>query len=197
MRIGDLLFFAPGLRFDQVDLDGSELPEQFRQRIEGLYIRPAEECAGGGHAFAAGVLLVSCIDALAKLRFGNGVGERFRRFAREELKSFASDDHAQRFYEEFRNGLVHEARLKEGAQFSLEIGATVQNVDGLLLVNPELLAAEVRSALDNYVRLARDDTKELAMLRQAIRKDNAKDFLFARGAVPPNKPLQRTGSAGR
>lgn len=52
MKIGDLLYFAPGIRFDQVDLDGVGLPVQLHKRIEGLYILPAEECAARGHAFA-------------------------------------------------------------------------------------------------------------------------------------------------
>ncbi len=179
MRVGDLLYFAPGIRFDEVDVDGPGLPDQFRQRIKGLHIVPAEECAERQHAFAAGVLLVSCVDALARLRFGNGVGDRFKRFAREQLKSFASGDLAERFYQEFRNGLVHEARLKEGGQFSLDIGSTVEELKGLLLVNPRLLAVEVHSALDGYVTLLRGEAKELAKLAQALRQDHAKDFLVA------------------
>ena len=164
MRIGDLLYFAPGIRFDEVDLDGPELPSQFRHRIAGFYLAPADECINWGHAFAAGVLLVSSIDALARLRFPDGVGTGFRRFAREELKSFANDGLAQRFYDEFRNGLAHEARLKNGAQFSLETGATVALLDGLLLINPKYLAREVRTALDSYVALLRQDAGELGKL---------------------------------
>lgn len=179
MRVGDLLYFAPGIRFDQVDLGAHSLPEQFRQRIDGLYIVPAEECAGRGHAFAAGVLLVSCIDALARLRFGNGVRERFERFAREQLKSFSAGDLAKRFYLDFRNGLVHEARLKEGGQFSLEIASTVEELRGLVLVNPRLLAAEVRSALEGYVALLHGDANERGKLAQAVMQDHAKDFLVA------------------
>ena len=179
MRVGELLYFAPDIRFDQVDLDGRDLPDQFRQRIEGFYILPAEVCVARNHAFAAGVLLVSCVDALARRCFGNGVGKRFTRFAREQLKSFASGDLAKRFYLEFRNGLVHETRLKEGGQFSLDIESTVEILDGLLLVNPRLLAIEIRSALNSYVALLRGDAKELVKLSQSLRKDHAKDFRTA------------------
>lgn len=78
MKIGDILYFAPKIRFGEVDLNGPRLPEQFKCRMAGLYVTPAEQCARGGHAFAAGVLLVSCIDALARLRFGGGVGQRLK-----------------------------------------------------------------------------------------------------------------------
>lgn len=69
MRVGDILYFAPGFRFDEVDIDGRRLPEQLNRRFVGSYLEPAKECLEHGFSFAAGVLLVSCIDALARLRF--------------------------------------------------------------------------------------------------------------------------------
>ncbi len=180
MRIGDLLYFAPGIRFDQVDLVGPELPSQFRHRITGFYIDPAEACANLGHAFAAGVLLVSAIDALARIRFRGGVGARFRRFAREELQSFPDDDLAERFYDEFRNGLVHEARLKNGGQFSLGVAETVVLLGGLLLINPRCLADEVRTALDSYIALLQHDAGELGKLATRLKQDLAEDLRAAR-----------------
>jgi hypothetical protein len=113
MRLGDILYFAPGIRFDGVDVDGPRLPEQFKRRMVGFYLEPARECTRLSFAFAAGVLLVSCVDALARLRFGDGVGKRFKKFAAEELQSLSGGDVAERLYDEFRNGLVHEARLKK------------------------------------------------------------------------------------
>jgi hypothetical protein len=80
MRIGDDLYFAPGILLSQVELSGpqcgTQLPGQFKRRMAGFYIKPAELCAQGGHTFAAGLFLVSCIDALARLRFGGDVGKR-------------------------------------------------------------------------------------------------------------------------
>lgn len=176
MRLGDILYFAPGVRFDEVDLRGPGLPEYFRRRISGFYIEPARHCAELGFAFAAGVLLVSCVDALARLRFGGEVGSRFKRFAIEETNSFSTGALAERFYDEFRNGLVHEARLKNGAQFSLDTSATVQQLDGLLLVNPLHLAEEVRSALDSYVTLLETDERSREALARRLEEDLAQDF---------------------
>ncbi len=179
MRIGDLLYFAPGLRFDEVDLDGPGLPNQFKRRMTGFYIEPAEECGRHGYAFAAGVLLVSCIDALARLRSGDGVGKRFGKFVAKELRSFSNDDLAERFYEDFRNGLVHEARLKNGGQFSLETGDTVEQLRGIILVNPYRLAKEVRGALDSYVTLLTSNEAEREKLADALRRDHSEDFRVA------------------
>ena len=86
---------------------------------------------------------------------------------------------AERFYDEFRNGLVHEARLKNGAQFSLETGATVKQLDGILLVNPKFLAEEARSALDVWVTMLGRDDPERQRLADALRKDLAEDFRVA------------------
>jgi len=180
MRIGDTLYFAPEIRFGDVDLDGPRLPQQFRQRVAGFYIVPSKECADRGHAFAAGVLLVSCIDALAYIRFGDVVGVRFRKLVDEELNSFSGSAITQRFYDEFRNGLVHEGRLKNGAQFSLEIAETAETLDGILVVNPKHLAAEVLSALDCYVVFLQHDGQERAKLAATLKQDLSEDFRVAR-----------------
>jgi hypothetical protein len=171
VKIGEVIYFAKGIPFSWVNLDGQELPEQFRRRIEDLYIAPAEECAGREHPFAAGVILVSCIDALARLRHGGDVGVRFKRFSREYVHSFATEHLAKKFYDDFRNGLVHEARLKTGAQFSLELPETVVESGEFLIINPALLAHEVRRALERYVEQLANDREELNKLIGLLKED--------------------------
>jgi hypothetical protein len=185
MRVEDKLYFAPGIWFSDVDLDGPHLPDQFRQRVDGFYIKPAEECTQCvNHAFAAGVLLVTCIDALARLRFptisDRQSGKRFKEFVRKELPSFSDDKLADRFYRELRNGLVHQGTLNEGAQFSLDFDETVRQCDGILIVNPKCLAKEVSSALDSYVRLLQEKETERQRLAGKLKEDHTKDFQAAR-----------------
>jgi hypothetical protein len=180
MKIGDILYFAPEIRFGEVDLDGPGLPGLFGRRVAGFYITPAEDCANRGYAFAAGLLLVSCIDALARIRFRDGVAKRFGKFAVDELKSFSAPGVADRFYDEFRNGLVHECRLKNGAQFALDTGTTVEQLAGILIINPKYLAEEVRSALDSYVALLTRDEPEHRRLAASLTRDLAEDFRAAR-----------------
>ena len=176
MREGDNLYFAPEILFGEVDLNGSGLPKQYRARIIGFYVYPAEECADRGQAFASGVLLVSCIDALARVRYDGYSGERFRRFASEELRSF-SPPLADRLYEDFRNGLVHEALVKNGGQFSLDIESTVEERDGgLMLINPKQLAVEVRASVDEYTDLLNHDDAARRGLSCTLAHDFAKEF---------------------
>jgi hypothetical protein len=182
MNIRDILYFAPGIKFSDVDLNGPGLPLQFKRRMAGFYIEPAEECTRHNYAFAAGTLLVCCIDALAQLKFGKKVkvSERFSRFTRETLQSFSSDDLAKHFYDDFRNGLVHEGGLKNGGQFSLDTRRTLTQFDSILVVNPQYLAEEVSSALASYVDLLQRDDTERKKLAKRLGEDLVKDFRAAR-----------------
>jgi hypothetical protein len=176
MRIGDYLYFAPGVRFSQLDLSGPGIAEQYEARIRGFYLDPAYELACARHAFASGLLLVACIDALAGLRYKCGMGQRFKQWLKEELAGcFTDDDARESFYEDFRNGLVHEARIKKGGEFSLEQGTTVTACGGSPRINPLHLWKEVSAALSAYVKTLREDeaerTKFVANLRSTFEQE--------------------------
>jgi hypothetical protein len=176
MRIDDQLYFAPNILFADVDFGGAGLPEQFRARMRGFYLKPAHECAQLGHAFAAGALVLLCVDALARLQTGDSVvGRRFKRFVREHLPSFVSEVRADCLYEDFRNGLIHEGRIKSGAQFSLGTGETLTEINGLALINPVLLASEVGGALDRYVDVLHADADARYRFSEAINRDHDSD----------------------
>jgi hypothetical protein len=124
------------------------LAEQWIARIEGYYLVPARAAASSGAGFAAGVLVVSSIDAIARVvvRYKR-VGKRFKCFVQQNLAHFSSDEAADVLYEEFRNGLVHEGRVKRGAEFSPSSSMVIDCVDGVWRINPTLLVDEVSSAL--------------------------------------------------
>jgi len=65
-------------------------------------------------------------------------------------------------YEIFRNGLIHEGRIKAGAQFSYDIESTVDEPQGILVINPMRLGHEVERALQicvaEPVRIAKRPT---------------------------------------
>jgi len=188
MRIGDFVYFAPGLPFSKVNLSPGQLGPQWERRLEGFYLAPADSCAGQGFAFAAGLLVLSAIDAMARYQYhpkrGNAkrqVGTEFKRFAKEELPSFASDELADALYDAFRNGVVHEARVKAGAQFSLEQEPTVENF-GLISVNPRGLVREVRAALRGYTAYVTADEEAYRGFLDALRRDFEEELRSAAGA---------------
>jgi hypothetical protein len=176
MKIDDVLYFAPDIPFDEVDFDGPQLPAQFAARIDGFYLEPADYCVQRNFVFAAGVLLTTCIDALARVQARDtNIERRFTSFARKWLPSFSTMATAKRLYEEFRHGLIHEARIKKGAQFSLEFAETVREFDGILVINPARLSAEVRQALDSYIEFVRTNAAARNELSATLKADHGDD----------------------
>lgn len=156
MRIGDATYFAPDLPFRHLDLTGRELPGQILARLEGYYLQPADLCIQHGHAFAAGLLAVTCVDAAAKFAHGPNRERRitskdFMAFARSRLPSFKDVRAAKTLYDDYRNGLVHEARLKNGCQFALGVGRAFDASGVSAVIDAEILLQEIRSAVHSLV----------------------------------------------
>ena len=118
MKIGDFLYFAPELKFSDLNLSSTDLGAVWEQRIRGFYIQPASELVSMNHAFASGLVTLSAIDAMSRYeaapdRIGErAVGKEFKSFVKAELQSFSLDRDANDLYDKYRNGLVHEARLR-------------------------------------------------------------------------------------
>lgn len=182
MKIGEHVFFAPGVTFEQLDLDGTELPDQYRRRVEGYYLDPAELLIRAGSGFAAGLITVAAIDAMSRLYFGPNRLRRvtnrdFRTFARHLLPSFGKPKAADLLWENYRNGLVHEGRVKEGCQFELGRQTTLDLTGPLPLIDPARLLAEVRAALQQLVK----EMKESASFRREMAKLLRREFRYELG----------------
>jgi hypothetical protein len=117
--------------------------------MAGFYLKPAIVLAENHDAFAAGVLVVCAIDALALLSTGASAC-RITAFCKK-IPDLAADDNARIFCESFRNGLVHQARVKNGSEFSTDNKRIAIRNDDRLIVNPKLLAQAVLKLLDEYV----------------------------------------------
>jgi len=119
------------------------------------------------HDFAAGVLLVSALDALARLLTGiSGVGERFTSAAEEIGVDPLS---SQQFYDFYRNGLLHEARIKLGACFDQDATGLLQKINREILVNPCVLLKAVRALSYELVEdVTRFQVNALPILRNDI-----------------------------
>ena len=118
MRVSEILYFSKKYKFSDLKWDNKEiLINAFKDRVKEFYIEPAKKLNDAEYGFGAGVLCVTTIDFLARIKTGllNGVGKRFENWLRDNIKEFAIQDPASqsqtlasRFYNEFRNGLVHE-----------------------------------------------------------------------------------------
>lgn len=173
--------FAPCVPFRDLDLDGSSLPDQFRERIYEFYLRPARVTAKANYAFAAGLLVGAAIEALSRLaRPDLGVGQRFVQWMSEELSSFRDKNLARRFYRDFRNGLVHECRIGSGSRFSLDSQRQCVKVVGeALSINVTLLIEEVVQALERFVRSIKMNPEARLKLSNTLRSEFAIDLALA------------------
>lgn len=183
MQIGDLTFFAPNIPFEDIDLTGRHLPDQILARIEGYYLEPAGLCVQAGHAFGAGLLVVTSIDAASRFAHGpnrikRNTGRDFTTYARTRLPSFGTQEAAEMLYDNYRNGLVHEARLKEGCQFSLDIGRTLSTSGRFPVIDAQYLLNEVRGSIHQLVEEMREDeqfqNEVVAYIRQTFASELAR-----------------------
>jgi hypothetical protein len=161
MKVDNELYFAPGIRFLDMDWDDeNSLIDAFFQRVIGYYLSPARKLIDAAEAFGAGVLCVTTIDFMSGIEedsTGN-VGKRYQRWLVNRIMEFSDpnpDDKTQtlarRFYDEFRNGLVHEGRIKNAGQFAIENGNIIEFEKSSMIVNPYYLQQEIDQALHQYV----------------------------------------------
>ena len=148
MRIGDVLYFSPRFRFSDLDIEDTEmLVEALQDRLFGFYLEPASRLLKTADAFAAGLLCCSAIDFVA-LCSGE---EHPEAWLRKNVPDFAGDEAlAGKFWKWFRDGLVHEGRVKAFGQFSLNFPTLLNIVGPALVVNPQLLLGAIQEAFTSY-----------------------------------------------
>ena len=194
------LYYSPSCKFEYLKrlIDNKEergLLKCFEERVEELYLKPAyvliEEAnnkksdnSSMGLVFSAGLICVSAIDFLGRFYFGCPKDEVECRFVGWLLKYMSPPFNAllaKKFYKDFRNGLVHECRIKNGGEFSLNEGETIrEEVDDngvrYLVVNPEKLLKKLEDGFKNYLDDLRQDENMLSQLVECLKKDFKEDF---------------------
>jgi hypothetical protein len=171
MKVGEYLYFAPGLAFANIDFRLTELPRQYQRRIEGYYLKPAEYLINEEYGFGAGLLILCAIDALGKVDYPiSQVADRFKAYCQKRLISFSNEELAGYLYDAFRCGIVHEARVKDGAEFSLESKTSVEYAPGGVRVNPVHLLSEVRAALDKQMREIESNQEQMVIFKEYVLK---------------------------
>lgn len=187
MRIEGKLFFSPKFRF--IDLkwnDKKNIIEAFEDRVTGYYLKPAKILEENELAFASGVLCVSAIDFISRIETGIGkVRKRFEPWVTNNIQEFCSQNPdntsqtlALRFYEEFRNGLIHEGRIKNAGQFSYNLDDLVKVEKSIMIVNPKSLLEAITFAFGKYVRKLNDDDFTFQVFRCALIRDFRKDIEY-------------------
>jgi hypothetical protein len=174
MRIEDTIYFSPLFKFKDIDWDNKDqLIEAFNDRVYGFYLTPAESLNSYKNGFAAGLLCVASIDFLGKISIGRG---RFKEWIEENLKDFKGKRYlSKKFYEDFRNGLVHEGRIKNGSQFTYDISGIYCEND-VMLINPEKFLNSINISFQNYISDLKMNEDKFEKFKELLKNDFKKEI---------------------
>lgn len=179
MRIQDILYYAPKITLNAIFFyKPNEIIDAFESRITNYYLDSAGMLNKNGKAFGAGDLVFDAIDAIARYELDSGrVGERFKKWI-SGLPDFRglTWEELERVYDEFRNGVTHEARIKNGGQFTYDIDKAVEIKDGIVLVNPSLLLDQVSEVFKESISSIKDNEKEQIRISNQIKDDLREDL---------------------
>ncbi len=186
MRINEILHFSPKYKYSELDWDNKQnLIETFIDRVEGYYIQPAELLNQDKKGFAIGVLCIATIDFLAK--FLHTGANRMKKWLKKNIKAFNEIDPnlksrtlADRFYDEFRNGLIHEGRIKNVGQFSYDFPEIIKVEKHVMIVNPEMLLSDLKTIIENYINRIKDSESEFLRFKECLIKDFTKEIDYAK-----------------
>jgi hypothetical protein len=165
MRVEDILYFSPNHKTPYLDLDDGEiLLQAFIERVEEFYFMPAEKLNGEFKAFAKGVLILTAIDFIGDYFIRTGNSDRIMKFC-SGLKSIKELDTSEitlrtkLINNDYRNGLIHEGRIKHMGQFFYGIDELIVIGNSNTMINPTVLLNETRERFYEYVEKI-ENTKE-------------------------------------
>lgn len=179
MRIGDTVYFAPNYTFTQLLTDPPEkVVDAYEKRIKEYYLVPAEILNQNQKAFGAGVLCMTAIDAIAKYEIGGSSSSRFKEWI-SNLQDFNKLEwkYIERIYKEFRNGLVHEGRIKNAGQFTYDIKKAVEIRNEVILINPDILLANLETEFSRHIKNVKENSLEQAKLSDKIKRVFNQDII--------------------
>lgn len=194
MIIKEVRIFATGYSVNKMMKetlhDPIELSKAFRKRVNGFYLNPAKKLS----AFAQGVLCFTLIDFLANIIITDVTQvQDYRKFIKNHLKgkSFSNRQltvedriitflvkeieiftfkYGYSFYKYVRNGLIHEGRIKCGCYLDNRIKDAVQEEEGILVFNPNVVLQKLDSWLKTYLQKIEKGGKAYKNLKRYIRK---------------------------
>ncbi len=187
MKIGKQLHFSENYSYLDIKWDEKkDLIEKFKDRVETFYISPAEQLNIARKGFAAGVLCITMIDCLAKIFYHER--NKFKKWLKDNIDEFRKKDPdssrtrtlADRFYEEFRDGLIHEGRIKAAGQFSYDLQDIVKADDRVMEVNPDKLLLAIKNFFYNYLTQIREDESKFYQFSNYLKNDFIKERELAR-----------------
>jgi hypothetical protein len=178
VKIGEFLYFSPHCRFRDLDFNDKEkLIADFEERVCAFYINPAKLLQR--EPFSCGLICTATLESLARIKYAEydkRLNEyvisksNFVKWLNENIVEFKENGFAEKFYDDFRCGLVHEGRIKNLGQFCYENDMVYCEVD-IMMVNPILLLDKTEEVLKKYLNSLREDEKLFNHFRERLAMD--------------------------
>ena len=159
MRVDDVVYFSPGVRAIDIDFTNTEqLINEFQARIETYYFQPVHLLNTTGNAFAAGVMIMATIDAITYYSIGGNDRIKSFFYYLDNLGDYEEEKRkslSKAFDANFRNGLIHEGRIKNAGQFSYAYPWLLEIEHDFMIVNPKILQEKVEEYFYSYLQILR------------------------------------------
>jgi hypothetical protein len=180
MNINDHIYFAPNILLKDLNLsDKSSLISAFEQRMNKYFLEAINLLNKQKNAYAASIIEFSMIDALAKYSTekNTGVKDRITKILQNNFAINAAL--AERAYDEFRNGLLHENHIKNSGQLCYGTSKAFElEKKDCLIVNPRQLETELNRFFQSYIKKLQTDEEVYNLFLSHIKKDFEKEIAF-------------------
>jgi hypothetical protein len=171
MREKDKLHFSPKYIFADLNFgDKDKTIDAFKDRVDGFYLEPAKLLDKKYMGFGCGLLCITTIDLLARLTYPRSK-KRIEDWLKNNIQEFQKVDFAERFYKDFRCGLVHEGRIKPFGEFSYEAKQIVTSEHNVIRINPHILLERIGQAFEEYLKKLENDPKEFNVFKNILKND--------------------------
>lgn len=180
MNINDNIYFSPSVLLKNLNLaDKNSLIGAFEERMNKYFLEAIKLLNEQQNAYASAIIEFSMIDALAKYstKKNTGVGERITKILQD---NFALDKTlAEKAYDEFRNGLLHENHIKNSGQLCYETSKAFEiQKEKCLIVNPKQLEADLKQFFQSYIEKLQTDEEVYSLFLSHIKKDFEEEIAF-------------------
>lgn len=167
MRVEDILYFSPSYKTPYLDLEnGEELLLAFIERVEEFYFKPAEKLNNEFEAFSKGVITLTAIDFIGDYFIRTSNSDRIKKFCSglKSIKDLEKNEIislTEIINEDYRNGLIHEGRIKNMGQFFYGINELIVLGNGNTMINPTVLLNETRDRFYEYIEIIKNSKDQM------------------------------------
>ena len=130
-----------------------ELCNDFIERIKSFYWEPAAkllELNPDSNSFAAGVILLTMVDAMSVYSIAD-ISVNNKRY-KEFLKTYLSltEGQSKLVYDNYRNGLIHEGRIKSSNIFKYDDGELISPTSSGSAINTKQFLLKCEEAIQKF-----------------------------------------------